>query len=200
MLFIIEKLLTLKELDRVLKPKGGKVLAANLILQIILFKSLGLASYTSPSQYYDPERKLSLSSTDTKWDFFSSDDMTSKTTLTDKSLQFVARSPYVVEQGLQPTLTLRIDHGNWSTARAYGERWLKDFPKFGYELQMSRDSTIGNLKGFEMELAATQSKHVIRQFIVKSKQEFWVFTCTSDQKHFTNTWSACERILKTAKY
>ncbi len=200
MLFIIDKLLTLKKLDRVIKQKGEIVLVANLILQILLFQSLGLGSYTSPSQYYDPVRKLSLSSGDTKWDFFSSDDLSSKTTSKDKNLQFVARSPYVIERGLQPTLTLRIDHGTWSTARAYGERWLKDFPKFGYELQMSRDSSIGTLKGFEMELSAPQLKHVIRQFIVKSNQEFWVFTCTSDQKHFSNSWSACERILKTAKY
>jgi hypothetical protein len=165
----------------------------------LLFQSLGWTSYTSPNQYYDPVRKFFISTANTKWDFFSRDDQTSHTVSKDKNLQFVARSPFIVEEGLQPTLTFRIDHGNWSTARAYGERWLKDFPKFGYELQMSRDSTIGNLKGFELELSAAHSKHLIRQFIVKSNQEFWVFTCTSDQKHFANSWSACERILKTAK-
>jgi len=138
-------------------------------------------------------------SQETNWDFFKPDDVSSKTIERDKGLQFVARSPYIIENGLQPTLTLRFDQGNWKTARAYGERWLRDFPKFGYELQMSRDSKLGHLSGFEIELSAKNSNHVIRQFIVKSKQEFWVFTCTSDQKHFPVTWSACERILKSAR-
>jgi hypothetical protein len=174
-------------------------LVSQTILVFLLSQGLALASVKSPDQYFDPARKLSLSTSNTKWDFFSGDDLSSQTTSRDSNLQFVARSPYIVEDGLQPTLTFRIDHGNWTTARTYGERWLKDFPKFGYELQMSRDSSIGNLKGFEMELTASHSKHVIRQFIVKSNQEFWVFTCTSDQKHFSNTWLACEKILKTAK-
>jgi hypothetical protein len=157
------------------------------------------ASYITPHQYYDSTRHLFLKANNTNWDFFKPEDQTSKTISRDKELQFVARSPYIVEDGLQPTLTLRLDYGTWTTARAYGERWLKDFPKYGYELQMSRDTKLGGLSGFEIELNATQSKHVIRQFIVKSKQEFWVFTCTSDQKHFSASWSACERILKTAK-
>jgi hypothetical protein len=157
------------------------------------------ASYISPHQFYDPTRHLFLNANNTNWDFFKPDDQTSQTVSRDKDLQFVARSPYIVEDGLQPTLTLRLDYGTWTTARAYGERWLKDFPKYGYELQMSRDTKLGGLSGFEIELSATQSKHVIRQFIVKSKQDFWVFTCTSDQKHFSVSWSACERILKTAK-
>jgi len=158
-----------------------------------------MASLISPHEYYDPTRHLTLGNGNTNWDFFAPNDLTSKTISRDKELQFVARSPFIIEDGLQPTLTLRLDHGNWNTARAYGERWLKDFPKFGYELQMSRDTSLGNLSGFEIELNATRSKHVIRQFIVKSKQEFWVFTCTSDQKHFSVTWAACERILKTSK-
>jgi hypothetical protein len=168
-------------------------------LKILISTGLALASYITPHQYYDSNRKLFISSANTSWDFFSPQDTTSKTTLRDKTLQFVARSPYIVEDGLQPTLTLRVDQGKWKTARAYGEKWLKDFPKYGYELQMSRDTSFGGLKGFEMEMAATRSQHVIRQIIVKKESEFLVFTCTSDQKHFSTSWSACEKILKTAK-
>ncbi len=167
------------------------------VILTLVFAAEG--SSISPKQYYDPIRHLFLMAKNTNWDFFSADDQTSKTISRDKDLQFVARSPYVVEDGLQPTLTFRLDHGSWSSARLYGERWLKDFPKYGYELQMSRDSKLGGLSGFEIELNASQSKHVIRQFIVKSNQEFWVFTCTSDQKHFQASWSACESILKSAK-
>ncbi len=175
-------------------------MASFVFLKFLMTLSLGQASYLTPHQYFDSTRHLFLSFANTNWDFFEGDDRTSQTISKDKSLQFVARSPYIIEGGLQPTLTLRIDKGPWSSARAYGERWLKDIPKYGYELQMSRDATYGNLKGFEIELFSTQSKRVSRQFIVKESQELWVFNCTSDQKHFSTSWKACEKILKTAKH
>jgi hypothetical protein len=167
-----------------------------LILIIMTFENLK-ASVVDQKEFKDPTRHLSLNSKGTVWDFFSPEDLSSKTTVRDHDLQFVVRSPYVVD-GLQPTLTMRIDHGPYKSARAYGEKWLKDFPKFGYELQMSRDSTLGLLSGFEIELNSASSHRVVRQFIVKANAEFWVFTCTSDQAHFPISWSACEKILKTS--
>jgi len=155
-------------------------------------------AYLTPHQYYDPARRLLINSAHTQWDFFDADDETSRTTAADLKLQFVARSSDVIDGNLQPTLTMRVDGGRWPSAQAYAQRWLKDFPKFGFDLQMARDTTFGNLQGYDMELVSKSGDRRARQFIVRRPNEIWVFTCSSDNLHFRSTWKSCEKILQTA--
>jgi hypothetical protein len=158
----------------------------------------GISAAISPDRFYDPARRLIIEAAGTKWDFFGGDDLTSRTVSADIKLQFVARSPAVGENNVQSTLTMRVDPGDWKTARSYAERWLRDYPKFGYELQMARDNQYGNLKGYDIEISSNTSHRRARQFIVKHDREMWVFTCSADTKHFSEAWTSCEKILKTA--
>ena len=151
----------------------------------------------SPRQYVDDERKLSLNVSDTKWDFYNPDDESTQLSHLDLELKFVARAPRV-DADTQATLTMRVDKGTWPSAQRYADKWLKEYPKFGYEYSMSKKMKYGQLDGIEIELASTSSNRKIRQFIVHRPEEMWVFTCTSDKKYFNANWSACERILKTA--
>jgi hypothetical protein len=159
--------------------------------------SKGAQGYITPHQFYDPIRHLLINAAGTHWDL-SGADVTGPTAVTGSHLQFVARAPELSENSIQSTLTLRIDKGDWRSARTYAERWLKDFPKFGYELQMSRETQLGNLNGFDMEFKGKNSPRTARQFIVKRPGEMWIFTCTGDGEHFATIWSSCEKILKTA--
>ena len=164
------------------------------IFVLILFFSATSGAYITPHQFYDPARHLLINASSTHWDLFNGIDFSNQKS----NLQFVARGPDVRGKSIQSTLTFRVDQGDWRSARSYSERWLKDFPKFGYELQMSRESRFGNLSGFEIEFKGKGSERTARQFIVKRPKEMWIFTCTGDSNHFSSVWSACEKILKTA--
>ncbi|MDZ4677772.1 MAG: hypothetical protein SGI74_09715 [Oligoflexia bacterium] len=154
----------------------------------------------TPNYFSDNVRKLNLNVADKKWDFFDAEDTSSKTSQTDLELQFVARAPKVNENKTQPTLTWRVDKGEWDSAKKYSSKWLKEFPKFGYELQTSGDAKYGALNGFDMELLSTISDRRIRQFVVARAKEMWVFTCSADTKHFNEAWDACRKILNTSKF
>lgn len=165
---------------------------------LILSTSVKARAYLTPHQYYDPARHFLINVGKTHWGLFGPDDPTSETSLEDHKLQFIARSPEIIGGAIQPTLTMRVDPGRWRSARAYAERWLRDFPKFGFDLQMARETTFGNLKGYDMELLSQSDHRRARQFVVQRPDEVWVFTCSADDAHFRKAWLACEKILRTA--
>src|SRR5579872_2576308 len=109
---------------------------------VALCLSPTLRANVTDHHFVDPNRKLNLHSSSTGWDFFDSEG----------EVQFIARAPLSNKDVIQPTLTLRIDKGDWPSSRSYSEKWLREYPKFGYDLQMSRQAYFGNLQGFEMEL------------------------------------------------
>ncbi len=158
---------------------------------------VGASGLTNVSlrNYQDPKRKLTLDVAGTQWDFFEGRESGRPS---DLNLQFVARGQGASSKDGQSTLTMRIDSGQWPSARNYGEKWLKEYPKFGFELQMSKETQHGHLHGFEMELTSSSTNRRIRQFVVNAKDEVWIFTCSSSSDQFDLTWSSCEKILNTA--
>jgi hypothetical protein len=164
---------------------------------IVCYSTLVAANIPESHRYTNSEKKLDLFTGSTGWDFFTGDAVTQNST--DLQLFFVARAPKAQTSGAQSTLTMRVDKSDSRTSRLYAMKWLKEYPKFGYELQMSREASYGTLEGFEIELKSTQSDRHIRQFLVKHASEMWVFTCSSDQAHFDSVSKDCEKILKTSK-
>jgi hypothetical protein len=167
-----------------------------ILFLIILCGTGAEASVPQTHRYLDQELKLDLFTGITGWDFFSGDSGDSQS-----KIAFVARAPKSSDAVGSPnaTLTLRIDHSDARTSRIYAEKWLKEFPKFGYELQMSKATSYGALEGFEIELKSNTSERRIKQFLVKRPNVMWVFTCSSDQNHFGSVFKDCEKILKSAK-
>lgn len=168
---------------------------------VFFLLSVQARAYITPHQFYDPVRHLLVNAANTHWDLSGADQpdgVTASASPSPSHLQFVARAPELTEHSIQATLTMRVDKGEWRSARLYAERWLKDFPKFGYELQMSREAQLGSLSGYDMEFKAKDSPRTTRQFIVKRPGEMWIFTCTGDSAHFRTAWTSCEKILKTA--
>ncbi len=168
------------------------------MLTLLLTSILSFGAADSLQEFVDPQLQLKLQAPDPQWVFLNGDQVPRKNTDDDLLLRFIARG-LPNAQGVQPSLTLRVDPGVWKSAKHYAEKWLKEYPKFGYELQFSRDNHIGALEGFEMELSSTVSPRRVRQFIVQRTKEMWVFTCSSSNDGFSSAWTACEKILKTAK-
>jgi hypothetical protein len=174
-------------------------LLSSLVFSLVFICIPQAFALVTPNHFSDLNRKLDLDVADTKWDFFEASDISSQTAQGDLELQFVARAPKVSDKKTQPTLTLRIDKGDTESAKKYSTKWLKEFPKFGYELQSSSEAKYGSLEGYDMELLSTISDRHVRQFVVARPKEMWVFTCSADSKHFNEAWQACVKILNTAK-
>ena len=161
---------------------------------------LGYA-YASISQkgYSDTGLGLSLKIAEQNWDFYSPSQENQKEPNRDLAIKFIARGPYDKAHNTQPTLTLRTDKGRYLSAKAYAEKWLKEFPKFGYDLLNSTESTKGSLNGYDIEVSSQISNRRVKQFLVHRPNEIWVFTCTADQSNYKEVWAQCESILKTAQ-
>ena len=167
-----------------------KVQLLTLVFVVFGASAHSLASLSGRT-FEDPKLKLFLSLATTDWDFFEPNG-------DDKALKFIARAPTRDPSKPQGTLTLRIDNTENLTPRRYGEKWLKEFPKYGYEYQMARDSQYGALKGYEIELLSPMTNRRVRQFITSQGDEMWIFTCSAQKDKFTQLVGACEKILKSA--
>ncbi|MCC6277676.1 MAG: hypothetical protein IT289_07160 [Oligoflexia bacterium] len=152
---------------------------------------------TSPNSFSDPKRKLDLRTEATKWEFFSGDDIAASENR-ETELLVVARAPQVVD-GAQSTLSWRIDRQDSSSAQAYAEKWIKEFPKFGYEVKQSKAATYGSLSGYDLELTSTVSDRRLRQFLVAKNKEMWIFTCSATRSQFQKAWEACQQILSSSR-
>lgn len=140
---------------------------------------------------FDAKRGLTLSIKNKNWIFLSPDEVDAK------GMEFVARP-----KGLSHTsLTWRVDKPEAPPANAkkYAEKWLKDFPKFGLELESSKEAKYGSLEGYEMDFKKQNGNLRWKQFIVGREKEFWIFTCSAPAPHFKSAWNGCKNILQSTR-
>lgn len=166
-------------------------------LMILVFSVSALGSI-EPLSYRDPKSPLTMNSGGTGWEFSDGQAQPSIALKSDLQLKFVARSK-ADEDGNVATLTMRTDKSTWKSAQDYAKYWLREFPKFGYELRLSNESKYGALSGYDIELKSSLGQKRVRQFIVHQPGEMWVFTCTGPESSFFDIWKQCRSILSTAK-
>ncbi len=182
------KIQTAKKLVRIFSALAVLVVIS---LLVPLLTQAAIKPMNDSSNYRDEKLGLSLSAGKTNWTFFNSDDYASNGNI------FVARPVSLSFTGSTvATLTLRSDKSQIESVKKYTEKWLRDYPKFGFELQQAGEVTYGDLKGYQIEMV---SKKVIHQFIYKNDNEFLVFTCSSGLQNSIAVWEKCQEILRSAK-
>lgn len=61
----------------------------------------------------------------------------------------------------------RQDITKFKSVKTYANHWLREFPKFGFEVEYARPSQFRNLDGYEFELIErTSDKHVFQKVAV----------------------------------
>lgn len=166
---------------------------------LVFFASGFVLATISQKSFSDPHLGLALKTTAQNWDFYSPTGIEQSEPNRDLAVKFIVRGPLDKVTNVQPTLTLRTDKGNYTSAKAYAEKWLKEYPKFGYDLQSSKPTRRGALEGYDIELNSNLTNRRVKQFLVHRPDEIWVFTCTADQKNYKSAWAQCEEILETAQ-
>lgn len=130
---------------------------------------------------------------DTAW-------MQTKPPRSSRFIETVYRSP-IERNNVRPTLTVRVDNmKNQTNIKKYVRRWIKEYPKYGYDVLGSKSFKVGNKKGYVIDLVNSRKKRQLRQVIYLNKKIAVLLTCRDHSATFSQSLKECNNIVKNFKW
>lgn len=115
-------------------------------------------------------------------------------------IETVFRSP-VMGNNTRATLTVRVDNMKKQTnIKKYVKRWIKEYPKYGYDVLGSKAFKKGNKKGYVIDLMNTRKKRQLRQVIYLNKKTAVLMTCRDHSNTFNNSLKECNKIVQNFRW
>lgn len=122
---------------------------------------------------------------------------------TPKSNDFIStvyRSEQPVD-GIQPALTVRIDKLDKKTSLTrYTKRWMKDYPRLGFEILTAKKVKVGTEIGFMLDLINRDNEMQLRQLLFVKNKDVVNLTCRDHHQNFNNTLKSCNEIFRTFRW
>ncbi|MCC7405743.1 MAG: hypothetical protein IT288_15190 [Bdellovibrionales bacterium] len=110
------------------------------------------------------------------------------------------RSP-TTEMGVQPALTVRIDElDQEQPLKKYVKKWMKDYPRFGFEILKAKPVKINDQKAFLLDLVNRQTAKQLRQVVFLKQKKAVILTCRGHYKSFSNTVGTCNNIIANFRW
>ena len=112
----------------------------------------------------------------------------------------VYRNPIVNSKA---SLTVRVDHiARGTSTDRYISRWVKEYPRFGFDVLGSQPFSQGALKGHVIDLLNRDSKMQLRQvvFVNEQKKRAAILTCRDSTQDFSSTLKSCNSIVRTFEW
>lgn len=112
----------------------------------------------------------------------------------------VYRNPIVNSKA---SLTVRVDRLSRGTnTDRYITRWVKEYPRFGFDVLGSQPFLQGALKGHVIDLLNRDSKMQLRQvvFVNEQKKRAAILTCRDTTQDFSATLKSCNSIVRTFEW
>lgn len=112
----------------------------------------------------------------------------------------VYRSPQAESKA---SLTVRVDRlTKGSTADRYISRWIKEYPRFGFDVLGSQPFSQAGSRGHVIDLMNRDSKMQLRQvvFVNEGKRRAAILTCRDNATDFSATLKSCNSIVKTFQW
>lgn len=110
------------------------------------------------------------------------------------------RSPKT-DMGVQSALTVRIDHlEKRQSLKRYVKRWMKDYPRFGFEILKARPVKINSQRAFILDMVNRQTKKQLRQVVFLKKKKAVILTCRGHYKSFRDTVGTCNDIISNFRW
>lgn len=98
----------------------------------------------------------------------------------------------------QGSLTVRVDNLKRPLAlKEYVNQWMKDYPRFGFEVLGSKPFQMGTAEGYVVDLRTRNSNKQLRQVVFVRNKKAVILTCRDELTQFTETLKACNSIIKT---
>lgn len=115
-------------------------------------------------------------------------------------IETVYRSPEV-KNNVRGTLTVRIDRLKKSLKlKNYVSRWVKEYPKYGYQVLGSKKFRSNKKKGYVIDLINSKKKHQLRQVIYVKNKVAVLMTCRDHRKSFRGSLKECNKIVKSFQW
>jgi hypothetical protein len=115
-------------------------------------------------------------------------------------IETVYRSP-IERNNVRATLTVRVDNMKKGTdIKKYVRRWIKEYPKYGYDVLGSKAFKSGNKKGYVIDLVNSRKKRQLRQVIYLNKKTAVLMTCRDHTSTFNKSLKECNNITQTFKW
>ena len=111
-------------------------------------------------------------------------------------IETVYRSP-VERNNVRASLSVRVDNMRKPTSiKKYVKRWVKEYPKYGYDVLGSKGFKSGGKKGYVIDLVNARKKRQLRQVIYLNKKTAVLMTCRDHMDSFSSSLKECNKIVK----
>ncbi len=111
-------------------------------------------------------------------------------------IETIYRSP-IMRNNVHASLTVRVDNmKNKTNLKSYVKRWVREYPKYGYDVLGSQPFKKGSQWGYVIDLIHPGKNRQIRQVIHLSQNVAVIITCRDHSATFSNSLKECNRIIK----
>ncbi len=101
----------------------------------------------------------------------------------------------------QAALTVRVDKIDKSLdPTAYAQKWLKDYPRFGFDIINSKKVRVSQEVGYLIDMINNDNSKQLRQILFVKNNHAVTLTCRDDAANFSQTLKTCNEIIKTFQW
>ncbi len=96
------------------------------------------------------------------------------------------------------TLTVRVDDlEKETTLDRYIGKWMKEYPRYGFDVLGSKPFMQGKNKGYVLDLVNRNQGKQLRQVVFLKQKNAVILTCRDRVASFQTSLKACNQIIKT---
>ncbi|MEK7357146.1 MAG: hypothetical protein AAB250_11905 [Bdellovibrionota bacterium] len=111
-----------------------------------------------------------------------------------KGRKAIERKP---AQEMKAALTVRVDDlKKDTTLDKYIQRWMKEYPRYGFDVLGSGAFAQKNQRGYVLDLLNRDQKKQLRQVVFLKNKKAVILTCRDQQSSFKNTLKSCNEIIR----
>ena len=115
-------------------------------------------------------------------------------------IETIYRSP-IMRNNIHASLTVRVDNMKDKTdLKSYVKRWVKEYPKYGYDVLGSQPFKNGAQWGYVIDLINPAKNRQIRQVIHLSENVAVIITCRDHSATFNTSLKECNKITKNFRW
>ncbi len=123
-------------------------------------------------------------------------------------VQKPADNPYIEtiyrsskDENIQAALTVRVDKLDAiHSIESYSQKWMKDYPRFGFAILTSKKVRVGNQVAFMLDLVNRDNSKQLRQVLFLKNKAAVTLTCRDDVTNFSRTLKSCNEIIRTFRW
>jgi hypothetical protein len=99
------------------------------------------------------------------------------------------------------SLTVRVDNLDKNLSlEQYLHRWLKEYPRYGFDILNSKSFTQNSITGQIVDLVNQGTKNQLRQVIFVRNNHAVILTCRDALATFRESINGCNQIIRTFKW